>query len=104
MRELQLWNGEEGIAGTFEDIAQIATGCRYRDCAHKSEPGCAVQHAVDTGLLTRERVENFFKLRAEQEFLDRKLDVHAALAAKSRARRLCKNVRDVTKRKGWGSV
>jgi ribosome biogenesis GTPase len=104
MRELQLWNAEDGLAGTFDDIEQIASGCRYRDCGHKSEPGCAVRQAVDAGLLGSARLENYFKLQAEQSFLDRKLDVHAAQAAKSRARKLCKQVRDVSRRKGWGSL
>jgi ribosome biogenesis GTPase len=102
MRELQLWHVEDGLGGAFDDIEQIAAGCRYRDCGHKAEPGCAVRSAIDTGLLTRDRVENFFKLRSEQAFLDRKLDVHAALAAKNRARKLCKDARDISRRKGWG--
>ncbi len=100
MRELQLWHVEDGVAGVFDNIEQIASGCRYRDCGHKSEPGCAIRRAVDTGLLPRGRVENFFKLQAEQAFLERKLDVHAAQAAKSRARKLCKQSRDISRRKG----
>jgi ribosome biogenesis GTPase / thiamine phosphate phosphatase len=94
MRELQLWHADEGLAGAFDDIDQIAIECRYRDCAHKSEPGCAV----------RRRVENFFKLQAEQDFLDRKLDVHAAQAQKSRIKKLCKNARDVSRKKGTNSM
>lgn len=99
MRELQLWHVDEGLGSAFDDIEQFATNCRYRDCAHKSEPGCAVQDAVSNGQLTHGRVENFFKLQAEQAFLDRKLDVHAALAAKDRARKLCMQVRDASRRK-----
>ena len=102
MRELQLWRIEDGVANAFDDIEQIATGCRYRDCAHQSEPECAVRRAVDTGLLTPGRLESFFKLQAEQAFLDRKLDIHAELTAKARARKLCKDTRDVGRRKGWG--
>lgn len=104
MRELQLWHMDEGLDSAFDNIDQIATGCRYRDCAHKSEPGCAVRDAVDSGLLPQGRIDNFLKLRAEQAFLDRKLDVQAALAAKSRARKLCKHVRDVSRRKGWNAL
>ncbi len=99
MRELQLWHIDEGLGGAFDDIEQIAAGCRYRDCAHKSEPGCAVRRAIDSGVLASGRVENFFKLQAEQAFLDRKLDVHAALEAKSRARKLCKDARELSRRK-----
>ncbi len=99
MRELQLWHVDEGLSGAFDDIEQLAAGCRYRDCGHKSEPGCAVQSAIGTGRLASDRVENFFKLQAEQAFLDRKLDVHAALAAKSRAKKLCQDGRDISRRK-----
>lgn len=104
MRELQLWHVDEGVTSAFDDIEQIATGCRYRDCAHKSEPGCAVHRAIRSGLVPSGRVENFFKLQAEQAFLDRKLDVHAAQAAKHRAQKLCKDARDISRRKGWGSI
>ena len=100
MRELQLWHIDDGLGSAFDDIEQIAAGCRYRDCSHKTEPDCAVRRAVDDGLLERGRLENFFKLQAEQAFLDSKLDVHAALAAKARARNLCKAVRDISRRKG----
>lgn len=104
MRELQLWQMEEGVSAAFGDIAQIALDCRYRDCSHRSEPGCAVREAINAGLLDRGRLENLFKLQAEQAFLDTKLDLHAALEAKNRARKLCKDVRDVSRRKGWGSI
>ncbi len=104
MRELQLWQVNEGLESAFDDIEQIATECRYRDCAHKSEPGCAVRRAVDTGLLPHGRVESFFKLKAEGEFLDRKLDVQLAQTEKSRVKKLCKNARDVSRRKGTTSM
>ena len=100
MRELQLWHVEAGLSGAFDDIDRIATGCRYRDCMHKSEPGCAVRRALEAGQLANGRLENFFKLQAEQAFLDRKLDVQAAQAEKSRIKKLCKGARDVSKRKG----
>jgi ribosome biogenesis GTPase len=99
MRELQLWQVDEGLSGAFDDIDRIATECRYRDCMHKSEPGCAVRRALETGKLDAGRLESFAKLQAEQAFLDRKLDVHSALAAKGHARKLCKQVRDISKRK-----
>ena len=49
MRELQLWETGEAAAATFADIAELAGGCRFRDCAHETEPGCAVVKAVATG-------------------------------------------------------
>lgn len=100
MRELQLWHLEGGVSNAFDDVERIAADCRYRDCSHRAEPGCAVQSAVAAGLLNEERVENFFKLQAEQAFLDRKLDVQAAQAAKNRAKKLCQQVRIAVRRKG----
>lgn len=99
MRELQLWHLEDGFSGAFDDIDQIAAGCRFRDCTHKSEPACAVRRAVESGQLEGGRLENLFKLQAEQAFLDRKVDVHLAQAEKSRIKKLCKGARDVSKRK-----
>jgi ribosome biogenesis GTPase len=99
MRELQLWAAEGGLIAAFDDIDQFATQCRYRDCMHQSEPGCSVRDAVEEGTLDGARLANFLKLRAEQAYLDRKLDIHAAQEAKARARLLCKEVRKITKLK-----
>jgi len=104
MRELQLWEVDDGLASAFDDIEEMATGCRYRDCAHKSEPGCAVRGAVDSGLLAQARLENFFKLQAEQKFLDRKLDVQVDQSEKSRIKKLCNNAREASRRKRTTSM
>lgn len=64
MRELKP-TGEEDVAESFADIEVLAEGCRFRDCKHAKEPGCAVRAAVDAGELDGARVENFLKLSAE---------------------------------------
>jgi ribosome biogenesis GTPase len=65
MRELQLW--ETGaFAGSFADIEALAEGCRFRDCRHREEPGCAVRTAAADGFLEAGRLESFQKLQAEQ--------------------------------------
>ena len=97
MRELQLWGAEAGLSSAFHDIDELARQCRYRDCNHQSEPGCAVRGAVESGTLDDARLTNFLKLRSEQAFLERKVDIHAAQEAKARARLLCKEVRKITK-------
>lgn len=99
MRELQLWDGDGGLEAAFDDIGMLAEDCRYRDCRHESEPGCAVRAAVQSGRLEEERLENYHKLQTESAFLNRKLDVHEALQAKARAKNLCKGVRQITKMK-----
>lgn len=70
MRELQLWDSEEELAETFADIEGLAAGCRFRDCGHDREPGCAVKQAVDAGDLAAERYGNYLKLRREQALLE----------------------------------
>jgi ribosome biogenesis GTPase / thiamine phosphate phosphatase len=68
MRELQLWETGEALSGAFGDIDELSAGCRFRDCRHSSEPGCAVVAAVAEGRLPAERLENFRKLQQEQAF------------------------------------
>ena len=77
LRELTLWDAGEGVQHVFADIEAIAAECRYRDCGHTSEPGCAVQTAIADGRLDAARVESRRKLEREQEFLQRKIDPEA---------------------------
>jgi ribosome biogenesis GTPase len=65
MRELKLTGAEDLDAGQFADIAELATGCRFRDCAHAAEPGCAVQAALAEGRIDPGRWQNWLKLQAE---------------------------------------
>jgi len=74
MRELGLWNAEEGIEVTFTDILEKGTECRYRDCTHQSEPGCAVLAAVESGEIKPERLESFHRLQREIEHTRRRAD------------------------------
>ncbi len=66
MRELQLADAGDGLADLFADVVELATQCKFRDCAHESEPGCAVQAAIDAGTLDVERLERWRKLEAEE--------------------------------------
>src|SRR5258708_483096 len=65
MRELQLWAGQSSLDSAFDEIAELAGNCRFRDCAHKVEAGCAVQAALLDGALDVERWQSYQKLRAE---------------------------------------
>lgn len=67
MRELQLWDVGEGLDAAFEDVAELAARCRFGDCAHGREPGCAVREALASGALDRARYESWAKLRGEAE-------------------------------------
>lgn len=68
MRELQLANSEEGIKQTFEDIEQLAMNCRFSDCQHQNEPGCAINKALKSGELDPRRLANYQKLLKEDAF------------------------------------
>lgn len=65
MRELQLWASRESVDSVFEEIAAVAAGCRYRDCTHSGEPGCAVARALENGTLDEDRMQSYRKLQGE---------------------------------------
>lgn len=86
MRELGLWGDEEGLEQAFADLQELAEGCRFRDCGHQGEPGCAVREAVKTGALSAERLESFEKLRREQAYHARQTSPTAQREQKRRER------------------
>lgn len=100
MRELQLWDTGEAVAGTFADIETIAADCRFRDCRHASEPGCAVTAAVGAGTLPAERLESFRKLQAEQQHQAAQQDERARLDIKRAGKIGAKALRARLKEKG----
>lgn len=74
MRTVLLWAGEEGIARTFDDVDAVAKRCRFRDCTHRSEPGCAVREALESGELDRDRMRSYEKLEREARHHAAKVD------------------------------
>ena len=66
LREIQLWEADEGIGGAFTEVEELAARCRFSDCRHQAEPDCAVRAALQSGTLPAERYASFAKLRAEQ--------------------------------------
>jgi ribosome biogenesis GTPase len=93
LREMQLWDAEDGVAQVFRDIDALAGQCRFGDCRHEGEPGCAVQMALEAGTLDPERLENRRKLMREQEFLRRKVDPEARQDWKNRVKSLHREVK-----------
>jgi ribosome biogenesis GTPase len=98
MREIQLWSAEEGLEKSFADIDDLAAGCRFADCSHESEPGCAVRAAIENGELAAERLESFRKLKKELAYFERKRDVRAELEEKQRWKEIIKSYRRNFKR------
>lgn len=72
MRELQLWDSSGGWEETFSEVEELARQCRFNDCRHESETGCAVQHALQEGALDRGRFNNYKKTEKELAYLARK--------------------------------
>ncbi len=92
IRELKLWDAA-GIEGVFDDITAIAAGCRFRDCVHEGEPGCAVRAAVEDGRLDPERLESLRKLEAEARAAEARRGGAAALEEKRRWRAISLEIR-----------
>src|SRR3954470_5994157 len=88
MRELQPWGDQSAVAAAFDDIETLAGGCRFSDCAHEAEPGCAVRQAVEAGRLDADRLANFQRLDREAAFEARKHDKAAAAEHKRRWKQL----------------
>ncbi len=84
LREIQLWAGDDALAAAFSDVAALARRCRFRDCRHQGEPGCAVQSAVASGALAEERLESHHKL--ERELRHRRTREDAGLQQAEKAR------------------
>jgi ribosome biogenesis GTPase len=90
MRELQLWDSAERPDATFADIEELAAACRFRDCRHRQEPGCAVRAATQTGSLPPGRLESYHKLQDEQAHQARQSDQRAQLQEKRRSKAAAK--------------
>jgi ribosome biogenesis GTPase len=99
MRELQLWETGEAVAGAFADIDALGENCRFRNCRHTSEPDCAVTAAVAAGMLPAERLDSFRKLQDEQAHQQRQQDERGRLEAKRQGKIGAKALRQVLKDK-----
>lgn len=92
IRELKLWDAT-GLDQAFDDLTAMAAGCRFRDCRHEDEPGCAVRAAVEAGTLDPARVDHLQKLQSETEELQMRKGGAAARAEKQRWRAISKEQR-----------
>ena len=96
MRELQLWDADEGIAATFDDVEALAAQCRFTDCSHGDEPGCAVREAIKEGTLDKERFDSWQKLQRELEHLALKQDARGRSEIRKARRRFARSIRKST--------
>jgi ribosome biogenesis GTPase len=93
MRELQLWDADTGLEAAFQDLETLAGQCRFADCAHRREPGCAVRAALADGTLDVERLESWRKLQRELERLASKQDGRARSESRKERARFARSMR-----------
>jgi ribosome biogenesis GTPase len=86
MRELQMWSADAGLESAFADVEALAARCRFGDCAHQSEPGCAVRAAAESGALDPARLESWRRLRRELAWLEIRQDEAASAAERARVK------------------
>ena len=97
LRAVALWAADEGLQSTFGDIEEFAGACRFGDCAHKGEPGCSVEAAVERGLIEPDRLAAYFKLQRELAHLDRKRNQQSTSETKKRNKAQTKMYRNSQK-------
>lgn len=93
MRELGLWSAPDGLHETFEDVEALFALCRFRDCAHDGDPGCALDQAIADGTIDGDRVRSYMKLQRELAWLDRRQDAKAMQAEKQKWKAITKSQR-----------
>jgi ribosome biogenesis GTPase len=102
MRELQLWDAEEGVARAFADVEALASSCRYADCSHAGDAGCAVAAAVERGELAPERLDSYLRLAREMDRLRALQDERARAERKGRDKSAQRALRSRLREKGRG--
>ena len=91
MRELSLWADEEALKEVFKDIEELSRHCRFSDCRHEREPGCAVKKAIDGGMLDPDRYDSYLKLRKELWYLEESKHLSSRQVEKAKWERILKD-------------
>ncbi|XDD56017.1 ribosome small subunit-dependent GTPase A [Leptospira sp. WS4.C2] len=99
MRELQVWGDEEGLKYVFDDIEKLSLNCRYRNCSHENEPGCAVKKAISDDSLDPKRLESFLKLKKEFKYLEDRQTMKASAIEKANWKTISKLAKNIKKNK-----
>jgi len=98
MREFGLVEAEGGLEETFDDVAELARGCKFRDCHHVAEPGCAVRVAIEDGSLSPKRWESYERLQREAAYEERRADVGLEIAERKKWKQIHKDMRKMPKK------
>ncbi|MEC3913994.1 ribosome small subunit-dependent GTPase A [Nocardia sp. CDC160] len=100
LRSIGLWDAAEGLGRTFSDVESLATRCRFTDCSHRTEPGCAVLAAIDAGTLPQRRLDSYRKLTRENEWLSARTDARLRAERTKAWKEINKNQRRMYKERG----
>jgi ribosome biogenesis GTPase len=95
MRELQLWVDEDGVDRAFADVSALADQCRFDDCTHQTEYGCAVLAAVESGALKPDRLNSYRKLQREARYVALRQTQSARIIEKTRWKQIAKEIRRI---------
>jgi len=98
MREIQMWADEDDLRGTFYDIETLAPKCRFSDCSHNVESGCAVRAAIDRGDLDPARLENYLKLQKELTYLASREEHSTRLYEKAKYKKIAQWSKEIQDR------
>lgn len=98
VREFGLLEADEGLQETFDDVGALAGSCRFRNCTHTGEPGCAVREAIEAGTLSAERWASYEKLQKETHYEVRRRDAGASHAEKKKRKQIHKDLRKRSKK------
>jgi ribosome biogenesis GTPase len=100
IRQLKLWTADEGLPSTFEDVEELAGECKFSDCRHESEPGCAIRRAIASGELSSARFNSYLKLMRELRSLEVRKDARARSEERKKWRKIHRDYRARTKFSG----
>jgi ribosome biogenesis GTPase len=101
MREIEIWGEQDGLSKAFDDIENLASRCRFNDCSHATEPGCAVREALENGELDHDRYQNYLKLQKELKRLAIRKSGKEAYYKRIQGKKFSSMVKEAKRIKGY---
>lgn len=99
MREIGLWDSTDSLENSFEDIEMLIQQCRFKNCVHQTEPGCAIKAALENGALAEGRYQSYLKQKKELEYLESKVNPELFQERKNKWKKIHQSIKEIYKRK-----